>query len=202
MAERTKATVLKTVGRASVSWVRIPLLPPNMAPDQRDPISLRDAGTTDAFVRVRPCCRAHPPVDQLGLSIGLAATRECRPPRGRERLRSVVHFEHVGPTVCVWTRFGEAPGAWVRAYSSSYKGLLPEERVRLGAFVLALALLFAGFFYSALVSAATGSCGGPSYRASPWARGWCGRASDGARARAAMADAREATGPDALGPKA
>ena len=35
----------------------------------------------------------------------------------------------------------------VRAYSSSYKGLLPEERVRLGAFVLALALLFAGFFY-------------------------------------------------------
>jgi hypothetical protein len=35
MAERTKATVLKTVGGASLSWVRIPLLPLESACDSK-----------------------------------------------------------------------------------------------------------------------------------------------------------------------
>jgi hypothetical protein len=35
MAERTKATVLKTVSGATRSWVRIPLLPQELDPERK-----------------------------------------------------------------------------------------------------------------------------------------------------------------------
>ena len=61
MAERTKATVLKTVDGATRSWVRIPVLPPETISDlhvrQRCPSSFVSLGQNRGLPRATRGCR-------------------------------------------------------------------------------------------------------------------------------------------------